>query len=472
MDFNQLNVNRLQPNNYLSIKSVNVEHDTVINYLKIDSASLPPAEQNSPCKSFSSRLDSLVARLRPELQQTLIDSDLDLTFDLENPENDYIGYLNSLNDQELNKTVSVLRAFSVNPMVSDTSQGNGFARESNQRNRSENFIDMLKGFDSDTQTRVLNKMSDYAEDVPVIPFDKSITYNKKANDTNQGAASEANDLLNFFELTKKSKDVNETIDKIESFTTVQQSDVMFIMSSVPEEQADRVFNILENKEKETQNEILKVFSSIAKRTSPLLSFSARLSNNSHSNDAQYIDTSCDTHDYYATKQHLSDTLSLYENFQFENDDLNRMSKQLNEANFLDQRALTTLSLTSLETLEGDNGSVDIPLKVSTENNDVLKSLQQTPDILNLVHLSQFGKELDSQHIHGASSYSLIKDDYVGQRDQQDVIQLLTIHAKTNLYLADRDKSLSLMTEKLLNKDAESRDQYVDDLLKKIPKNFI
>lgn len=472
MDLNLLNINRIQTNNNLSIKGVNVEHDIVSNDLKIDSASLTPEEQNCPCKSFTSRLDPLIARLRPELQQTLIDSGLNLTFDLENSGNDYIGYLNSLNDQELNKTVGVLRAFSVNPMVSDTSQGNGFARESNQRSRSENFIDMLKGLDSNSRSRVLDKMSDYAEDVPVIALDKSITYSKKANDTNQGAASEANDLLNFFDLMRKSEDVDKTIDKIESFTIDQQSDAMFIMSSIPEAQADRVFNILENKEEETQNEILKVFSSIAKRTSPLLSFSDRLSNTTYSNDALYIDTNCDTHDYHATKQHLTDTLSLYENFQFEDADLNRMSKQLNAASFLDQRALTTLSLTALETLEGDNGSIELPVKVSTENSDVLKSLQQTENISKLVHLSQFGKDLDSQHTSGRSGYSLIKDEYLGQRDQQDVIQLLTIQAKTNLYLVDRDKSLSLMTEKLLNKDAPSRDQYVDDLLKKIPKNFI
>jgi len=110
--------------------------------------------QDKSSTGLSKRLDPLLERLRPDLQKTLIDSDLNLNISLSG--DDYIGYLNSLDDEKLSQVVNVMQTLSMNPKIFDNSSMNELNRD--LQSRSKGFLDSIKGLDNDSQSRVLDKM--------------------------------------------------------------------------------------------------------------------------------------------------------------------------------------------------------------------------------------------------------------------------------------------------------------------------
>ena len=414
--------------------------------------------QDKSSTSLSNRLDPLLERLRPDLQTTLIDSNLNSTISLSG--DDYIGYLNSLDDEKLSQVVSVMQTLSMNPKVFDNSSMNELNRD--LQSRSEDLLDTIKGLDNDSQLRVLDKMLEYGKDVMVTPLEDSDTYVSILNNDGKGSSVEANDLHNFLYLISHSDDVNKTIDKIEQFTEAQQSDVMFVLTSMPEKEAERVLSLLDNKNEDTQNELLSYFSNIAKRSSPLVPFDLKLKSKPTLESNTYTSPTVDFHYAEETKSLLNNSLSLFENFNFEEHDLNEMLNDVSGLGFVEQRAFIQLSVTGLELLEGKTGNIDSPTAVSSDNNSLLRSLRQNSSVLSLVNATAFGQQ------HESIGLSLIKDEHSAQTDQQELIKVLTLHSKLN---AESD-SLPLQSQQLVDnfviQDPDSRDAIVDGLLDVIP----
>ena len=423
---------------------------------------LNQVSQNHSSKSLSSRLDPLLNRLRPDLQQTLIDSKLNTTI---NPSgDDYIGYLNNLDDETLTKVVSVLQTLSMNPNVLGGSITDGIQRLDKVRNRSDDFITTLQGLDENTRTRVLDKMVEFGEDIIVTPQGNNDTYTRDFGHSSKNGTAEANDLHNFFNLIKNSDDVNKTIDKIESFPETQQSDVMFILTSMPEEEAGRVLSLLDDKSEESQAEILEYFGDIAKRMSPLLPpYLALKGKPSHQGDTYTNRTNVDEHYIGDTKTQLEDSLSLFENFKFEEDDLTQMLEEVNTLDFNDQRLFITVSLTGLELLEGKNGNVDSPITVSAENNNLIDSLRKDSSVLKLLNDSAFGEESGSKN-----GFFLIKDSSSVIDDQKDLIKVLTLHSKLNANSENLGEQTQQFITNILEQTPNSRDNLVDKLAGFIP----
>lgn len=439
--------------------------------LQINSSSIktnriePSAEfsnQTGLDKTSKNRLDPLLERLRPDLQQTLIDSKLGATISTSG--DDYIGYLNSLDDETLTKTVSVLQTLSMNPNVFGGSTTGGINRFDMLQHRSEDFITTLKGLDENSRTRVLDKMVEFGKDIIVTPLDHNDTYTRDFGNGSKNGTAEANNLHNFLNLIKNSDDINETIDKIESFPEAQQSDVMFILTSMPEQEAGRVLSLLDDKSEESQTEILKYFGDIAKRKSPLLpAFLALKGEPTHQGDTYTNRTNVDERFISDTAKLLEDSFSLVENFNFEEADLNKMLEEVNTLNFNDQRSFINVSLTGLELLEGKNGNVDSPITVSAENNNLIDSLRNDPSVLKLLNETAFGEELKSKN-----GFLLIKDVASVNDDQKELIKVLTLHSKLNENSDNLTEKTQKFVANLSEQDANSRDNLVDKLIGFIP----
>ncbi len=417
--------------------------------------------QDKSSTGLSKRLDPLLERLRPDLQKTLIDSDLNLNISLSG--DDYIGYLNSLDDEKLSQVVNVMQTLSMNPKIFDNSSMNELNRD--LQSRSKGFLDSIKGLDNDSQSRVLDKMLEYGKDIMVTPLENNDTYVSILNNGGKGSSVEANDLHNFLYLISQSNDVNKTIDNIEQFTEAQQSDVMFILTSMPEKESDRVLNLLDNKNEETQNKLLNYFSNIAKRSSPLLPFDLKLKSKPILESNTYTSPVVDSQYIEETKSLLNNSLSLFENFSLEDNDLNEMLSDISGLGFVDQRAFIQLSVTGLELLEGKKGNIDSPVAVSSVNNDLLRTLRQNSSVLSLVNATAFGQQNES------SGFFLIKDDNSAKTDQQELIKVITLYAKLNANSDDLSQRSQQFVDNLLSQEPDSRDVLVDELLNFIPSDL-
>jgi len=299
----------------------------------------------------------------------------------------------------------------------------------------------------------------------VTPLENNDTYVSILNNGGKGSSVEANDLHNFLYLISQSNDVNKTIDNIEQFTEAQQSDVMFILTSMPEKESDRVLNLLDNKNEETQNKLLNYFSNIAKRSSPLLPFDLKLKSKPILESNTYTSPVVDSQYIEETKSLLNNSLSLFENFSLEDNDLNEMLSDISGLGFVDQRAFIQLSVTGLELLEGKKGNIDSPVAVSSVNNDLLRTLRQNSSVLSLVNATAFGQQNES------SGFFLIKDDNSAKTDQQELIKVITLYAKLNANSDDLSQRSQQFVDNLLSQEPDSRDVLVDELLNFIPSDL-
>jgi len=117
--------------------------------------------QDKSSTSLSNRLDPLLKRLRLDLQQTLIDSNLAFNFSLSG--DDSINYLNNLDDEKLSKVMSVIQTLSMDPEVTGGTVWDVTNRREKLQRRSEGLITTLKDLDEKTQIRVLIKCSNMAK---------------------------------------------------------------------------------------------------------------------------------------------------------------------------------------------------------------------------------------------------------------------------------------------------------------------
>ncbi|PCH96695.1 MAG: hypothetical protein COB83_04965 [Gammaproteobacteria bacterium] len=418
--------------------------------------------QDKSSTSLSNRLDPLLKRLRLDLQQTLIDSNLAFNFSLSG--DDSINYLNNLDDEKLSKVMSVIQTLSMDPEVTGGTVWDVTNRREKLQRRSEGLITTLKDLDEKTQIRVLDKMLEYGKDVVVTSLTEPDTYNLKTlTNTNKDSSTKANDIQNLLYLISRSDDVNKTLNKVEQFTETQQNDALFILTSLPEKEAERVFSLLDDKSEETQNEILNYFGKISERINPLFSI---ISKTYAEGKSVYSNTMIDYRYTDETKSLLNNSLSLFENFQFEEENLNQIFDDASDLNFIEKRAFITLSLTGFELLEGNTGNATIPTVVSDENSDIMQSLRQNSSLLNLVNDTAFGQE--SEYSRGMF---LMKDSHSAKTDQQELIKVITLYTKLNVNSDDLSQRSQQFIDNLLNQEPDSRDVLIDELLNFTPSDL-
>ena len=431
--------------------------------IKIDELEAQPAysTQMASTKAID-RLEPLLKRLRPDLQQTLIDSNLAFNFSLSG--DDSINYLNNLDDEKLSKVMSVIQTLSMDPEVTGGTVWDVTNRREKLQRRSEGLISTLKGLDEKTQTRVLDKMIEYGKDVVVTPLTEPNTYNiKTLTNTNKESSREANDVQNLLYLIRRSDDVNKTLNKIDQFTETQQNDVLFILASLPEKEAERIFSLLDDQSEKTQNKILNYFGKISERINPLFSI---INKTYVEGKGVYSDTTIDYRYADETKSLLNNSLSLFENFQFKEENLNQMLNDASTLSFIEKRSFITLSLTGFELLEGSTGNADSPISVSDENNDVMRSLRQNSSLLKLVNGTAFGQEFEYK-----KGVFLIKDANSAKTDQQELIKVITLNTKLNANSDDLSQRSQQFVDNLLSQEPDSRDVLIDELLNFIPSNL-
>jgi len=453
------NISSISPFPITSGNSQNLQVST--EQIKIDKLDDQPEHftQIASAKAIG-RLVPLLERLRPDLQQTLIDSNLEFNFNLSG--DDSINYLNNLDDEKLSKVLSVIKILSMDPEVMGGRVWDHVINRSEKlQRRSEGFITTLKGLDEKTQTRVLDKMLEYGKDVVVSPFTEQNTYTPKTlSNTNKESSTEANDVHNLLHLLRRSDNVNKTLDKVEQFTEIQQNDVLFILTSLPEKEAERIFSLLDDKSEETQNEILNYFGKISERINPLFSI---ISKTYTEEKGVYSDTTIDYRHADEAKSLLGDSLSLFENFQFEEKHLNQIFNDASNLDFIEKRAFITLSLTGFELLEGNTGNATLPTVVSDENSEIIQSLRQNSSLLSLVNDTAFGQE--SEYSRGMF---LIKDSHSAKTDRQELIKVITIHSKLNAKSDTLSQQSQQLIDNFIIQDPDSRDALVDRLLDIIP----
>ena len=397
----------------------------------------------------ASRIESVLSRFSPEQQEALIDSGLIL-------DDDFLSLTEKLNDEELGQLANVVEALQTSPKL------NNFPPQMiSSQFTAEKFISSLEAMDDKTRSRVLEKASAYASQVPRQSEEQ--TYDQSGTiSATQGSAS-ANDLYNFVNAVSKSEDVGLMLDKLEMFDPEQQSDLLQIMGSHIQ-LGDRLIDQLVERDTASRSATLSFLAGLVESVSPYIqdaktSVSPGGSGSSSTNNNAFVKLDHDNNSGTTVFDMLEETVALLENYTLNDEQLEKMASELNGLDRSGQRAYLAITTTGIEQIFGKEPGNQIDLTDQEEALDVITNLSNNSVVRDLVFQSRMGEE---RLIDGERFYQL-KEEGDSQRDQTLTISLLVSNAWMNQAQNGESPHSGRLANNLLQLNSDQRDELVSNL---------
>ncbi|WP_027857671.1 hypothetical protein [Marinobacterium jannaschii] len=394
------------------------------------------------------RLDSILNRLSSEEEKSAL-------YDIfvrsrEDSEAAFFQLTEELSDEELRELVSVGTALLTVPFHGF----DGEPRDYRGKNEAAKLINNLSDMDSDTRSRVLEKAADYAAKVPKTPV-HPLTYSPLDGLDRINAKIAATSVFDLNTAINNSDDVNAMLDKLEQFEEPQQKKLLGLLRT-DVELGDRMMEVLKDNNSEAHNAMLDYVVEL---------------NNIRGSKVDYDPL-------YETPQSLDfdnngkgvlagmveDTVSLLEDYSFDDAQLTQMAEQLQQLDRSDQRAYLAISKTGFETLLGKPEGLAEPIDMSQHEEAVetVDSLRNNLLVRELVFESRMGEE---SIVEGERRYEL-KNLGEANRDMEEITRFLVTDAWLNNKIED-SSAHQAQTQRLIGKlsgmGAEQRDELVQDL---------
>lgn len=392
----------------------------------------------------SARLDAILNQLSKNEQAALIDNNTMLFNDK------FLQLAEELSGEELRQFVAISSALQTSPLVGGGSNGRAYSGTKEVVN----LVNSLAGMDAETRTRVLDKAEGYAEKVVKTPPSKS-TYDAQDIWNYISAAGTANDLFNLNVAISGSDDANGMLDKLEQFDELQQKQLLGLLRR-DAELGNKMMDQLEGRDSAAQNAILDFVTELDVARKDYINYSPL--------GVTRLTLDFDNTGYSVLVGMMEDTVSLLENYRFDDAQLKQMGEQLQQMERSDQRAYLAISKTGFETLLGDpaSGTEQIDLSEHEEVFEQINSLRNDLQVRELVFKSRLGEE--STH-EGKRLYGL-KTLGEANHDVEEVVRFLTTDAWLNNKLDEssaHQAQTARLTSMLSDMGAEQRDQLVQDL---------
>lgn len=411
-------------------------------FLKVYTGNYRSGAVDDPEKS--ARLDSILNRLSQNEQAALIDNNTLLLDDK------FLQLAEELSDDELRQFVAISSALQTAPLVG----GDQSSRAYSGTQQVENLVNSLSAMDSATRSRVLDKAEGYAEKVVKAPPSQP-TYAAQDIWNYMSAAATANDLFNFNAVISKSDDINATLDQLEQFDETQQKQLLGVLRR-DIELGSTLMDQLEERDSAAQNAILNYMTELDISRKELVKYDPL------GKTSSVLDF--DNNGYSVVVGMMEDTVSLLENYHFDDEQLQQMGEQLQQMDRSDQRAYLAISKTGFETLLGDVDRAGKQINMSEHEAvfETIDSLRQDDQVRELVFRSRMGEE----SIHDGRRFYEQKSLGEANHDVEEMVRFLTTDAWLTEQVDDRSADqiqTTRLTHKLLEMGAEQRDQLIQDL---------
>lgn len=395
---------------------------------------MPPSEK-------ANRMETVLSRLNEDQQQMLIDSNMV-------SEDDFLALAEQLDDTELSQLTNALGGLQTPPKINQfTPLG------LTSRTAANNLVESLSSMDTQTRSRVLEQVDQHANKISGGDAD---TYQADGTLPIRQPSESANDLHNFVNTIRNTDDVNQTLDRLAGFSDSQQSDLLQILGSNIE-LGDRLIDSLSEREPKTQSSMLSFLSDLSKTVDPIyMGLDRRDDELRHGVPLNY-----DNQAGQVVWDMIDDSISLMEDYQFSDEQLQQMSDQLSHLGANDQRAYLSITTTGLEHLLGSEEGQPIDMEENEQVLSTIDALRNNDTVRDAVFESRVGESfmVDDQQVFE------LKKDGVGNRDQQQMIELLATDAFLNPQANPEAQSnrAAQLASTLADLGADQRDQQVDDL---------
>lgn len=418
------------------------EEASVNQFIRVYTGTYRSGAVHDPDKS--ARIDGILNRLSENEQAALIDNNTMLL------DEKFIQLAEELSDDELRQFVAISSALQTIPLVESPNNGRAYSGTKEVSRLVEN----LSQLDTETRSRVLDKAEGYAEKVVKRP-PSPLTYDARSiwNYLSDGAT--ANDLFNLNNAIAGSDDVNGMLDQLEQFDEHQQTQLLGLLrrdSTLGTQMMDQ----LEGRDPAAQNAILDFMSELDTTRKFHMNYDATGETRS------VLDF--DNNGYSVVVGMMEDTVSLLENYRFDDEQLAQMGNQLQQMNRSDQRAYLAITKTGFETLLGDVASEGKQIDLSRHEAAfaTIDSLRSSAQVRELVFKSRMGEE----SIHDGQRLYAQKTLGEANRDVAEMVRFLTTDAWLN-NRSDDNSAHKAQTERLTGMlsymGADQRDQLIQDL---------
>ncbi|WP_245578397.1 hypothetical protein [Marinobacterium litorale] len=392
----------------------------------------------------STRIDAILNRLSENEQAALIDNN-PMLFD-----DDFIHLAEEMSDDQLSQFVAIASALQTIPLVESAHQSRAYSGT----NEVASLINELFEMDADTRSRVLDKAEKYAEQVVRRPSSQ-LTYDTQSIGRFHTDGATANDLFNFNKAISGSDDINGLLDQLAQFDEHQQTQLLGLLRR-DNALGSRMMDQLEGRAPEAQSPILDFMSELDTTRKFHMKY-----------DATGVTRSVldfDNNGYEVIVGMMEDTVSLLENYRFDDEQLEQMGNRLKQLERSDQRAYLAISKTGFETLLGDitDTGKQIDLSKHEEALETINDLRNNAQVRDLVFRSRMGEE----SFENGTRYYEQKSLGQAHRDVEAMVRFLTTDGWLNHRLEDSSAHVAQtnrLTMRLTDMDAEQRDQLVEDL---------
>ena len=396
-------------------------------------------------------IDAVLERLSPE-QQHAIRGNSRLNIDL--MENDqFTEFANSLTDEELNKAIDAFIGLATSAELRIMYRADILS----PANAMSDFMDIVSAAEPELRQQILDQAVQYAS--KVHPGDSQQTYTQ--NGHTKEIRQTANDLVNFVGQLKNHDNPERLINNLQQLSATNQSHLLEIYS-LDQSMGDRVSNTLQNHNlsDDVQGQLLEFLSSVSKETAAWTK-GFELSNRAPDDDATVI-IDIDDFFYKVGYEMMTDTLDLIENYSFTDEQLLKMTSELNSLDRSNQRAYLEITTTGFKRLFGNENSHPIDMSEHEEAFATISALREDEDTRNLVFFSRMGEQRMNDNGTGSNFYYLKGRDE-SAKDFTETVEALVTHAWLNQKKnSNGDISDTLQLVKQLGQlSAKERDASVD-----------
>jgi len=326
------------------------------------------------------RIYNILDRLSPEQQASLIDTSTyeegeTTFFNLKSfalMDEDFLSLAEQLDDEQLSQLVNV---FDASTMQTQYEYGSGPIMVGPRKDKLNVFMDVLKETGKEDLSRILSRANQLAESVTPQSEIENSTYNRNDISAAKFSNESIQNFSSFIQVVNDNDNNNiiEVLDKVDSFSTEQQSQIINIMSF----------------DKDLGTSLLDKLPELNDKTSTnLLDYLAdKLKDKPLVNLPSYA-LWMEGEDLTASRSILSDVVTLLDDYEIEETEINKMLETANSLSMGEQSAYFQITRSGLEQLTqvDDNNRI----MVEAEDLDKIDSLRDNSDIRQLVyHTRQF-----------------------------------------------------------------------------------
>jgi hypothetical protein len=383
------------------------------------------------------RIYKILDRLSPEQQASLIDTSTyeegeTTFFNLKSfalMDEDFLSLAEQLDDEQLSQLVNV---FDASAIQTQYEYGSGPIMVGPRKDKLNVFMDVLKKSGEEDLSRILSSANQLAESVtPQSAIEKS-TYNKNDISAAKFTNESTQNFSSFIQVVNDNDNIMEVLDKVDALSTEQQSQIINIMS-FDNDLGTRLLDKLPELNDETSTNLLNYLADKLK-DKPLVNLPSY---------ALWMEGE----DLKASRSILSDVVTLLDDYEIEETEINKMLKTANSLSMGEQSAYFQITRAGLEQLtEADHNN---KVMVEAEDIDKINSLRDNSDIRQLVyHTRKFvdDKVDNSMAIKNADNVVELLLKRSENSDNADKGELIT--NLSAMYVTQRNEAVTTMLSHL------------------------